>query len=736
MALKTYVGYDLGDGETITDLVKLESGESTRKTVFDDMTMPDTVMSGQAMPTVFAYDESGTVIFSQTVTADPVAVSNIVINFKRRPSDLLDKRAQEDPAQRIDFLKEASTWPSASVWPAGNTPEMLSFKQNVIAFTNAIFTDPNYAARLKSVASNSDEIVFCVGHPTNWSALDVAIYRLILKTTVLGAGRYEGKKSSILMEAESRAAYLYARDLKAFGALPQGSSVLLIDIGSSTIDLTAMTAAANNHQYNSGSNYLGVRSIDFMIRNWYLEKLKQQPAMWTMYLSLLKNNPTIAGALTLSCRRAKEQVYSSPAGIAQIYFGPFPGMKLTAKELDAIIESTPVSATLQEYIHLDNGEAVRMGDRSWKQLFKEFLQDKKAEMAKQNVKVGYIILTGSASRMTFVPQIVREVFNDVSADSLKYDMDPSRTISKGLALVGPSDVISAAFQQDLNHLIDQKLGKIIEDNIPALGKEMGTVISGILTPKIKGYIKDWRRGDIRTLNQMNQKVKNACSNANLTNLLTNNASYKQTIENWLKNKVGKDIAVELKKLCDKHGVQGIDVKDLNIMTMPQFTVGAIPLNPLQFMNTISTVIALIAGVISAASITTIMAVIIVVISLISESLAAALFWALVGMGPVGWAILAGVVGIAVAALVSGGFDSFKDMFQDKVMDWNLPELARKTMTDEKINKSLADADLPKQIEDAFKNQKLKDELVSKVSANLKGQVAKRAEDIKYAIESK
>lgn len=172
------------------------------------------------------------------------------------------------------------------------------------------------------------------------------------------------------------------------------------------------------------------------------------------------------------------------------------------------------------------------------------------------------------------------------------------------------------------------------------------------------------------------------------------------------------------------------------MTMPQFSVGAIPLDPLQFMNTISTVIALIAGVISAASITTIMAVITFVLSLISESLAASLFFALVGMGPVGWAILAGVVGIAVAALVSGGFDRFKGMFQDKVMEWNLPELARKTMTDEKINKSLADANLPKQIEDAFKNQKLKDELVSKVSANLKGQVAKRAEDIKYAIESK
>ena len=736
MALKTYVGYDLGDGETITDLVKLETGKTKNKTDFDDMTMPDTVRGGIAMPTVFAYDESGTVIFSQTITADPEMVSNIMINFKRRPSDLLNKQLQVSDAELIDFLKKATVWPDASVWPAGNTEQMLRFKEAIITFTNGIFTDPNYAARLRSAAAGSDEIVFCVGHPTNWGTLDVEIYKLILKNSVLGTGRYEGQKTSIIMEAESRAAYLYAKDLSAFGTLPTGCSVLLLDIGSSTIDLTAMTASANNHQYNSGSNYLGVRSIDFMIRKWYLEKLQQQPLMWTMYQSLLKNNPTIDAALTLSCRLAKEKVYSSPAGIAQIYFGPFPGVKLTAKELDAIIESTPVAAVLQEYIQLDSAEAARMGSQSWKQLFKMFLVEKKAEMQRQNIKVAHIILTGSASRMTFVPGIVREVFNDISSDSLMYDMDPSRSISKGLALVGPTDVLSKEFEKKLNHLIDEKLPKIVESNIPALGKEMGKVIADILTPRMKGHIKDWRRGDIRTLDRMNQMIENDCSDANLTKLLSNNPSYKKTIENWLKDKVGKDIAVELKALCDEFGVHGIDVKDLNIMTMPQISIGSIPLDPLAFMDTISVVIALIAGIISAASITTIMAVITVVLSLISESLALSLFLALVGMGPVGWGILAGVVGLAVAVLVSGGFDGVKGIFKDKVMGWDLPIIARKTMTDDKINQSFAEANLPAKIEAAFKDQTLKNEIVNKVSLNLKDQVAKRAQDIKYAIQNK
>ena len=736
MERKTYVGYDLGDGETITDLVTLESGKSTAKTVFDNMTMPDTVTPGQAMPTIFAFSGDGDVIFSQTISADPEAVRNIVVNFKRCPSDLLKGGVSMPVAEQIDLVKKCSDWPDASLWAGGNSPEMLDFKNSVIAFTNAVFKDENYVNRLKSAAQNSDEIVFCVGHPTNWTALDIAIYELILKNSVLGLGKYEGKKSSIIMEAESRAAFLYSKDVEAFGRLPKGSSVLLIDVGSSTIDITAMTASSNNHQYNSGSNYLGARSIDFMIKNWYLEKIKQQPANWSMYQSLVKTNPTISNALTLSCRKAKEQLYSSPTGMAVINFGLFPGVRLVAKDLDAIIESTPISDILRNTIHLSDQEYTLMGKKSWKKLFKDFLNEKKAEMTKKGIKIGCVILTGSASKMPFVPQIVLEVFNEVSSDSLKYDMDPSRTISKGLALVGPSNEKSKAFQNDVNRLVNEKLGGIIEADIPALGQEMGKVISNILIPKMKQHIREWKSGDIITLDAMNDRIRADCSEKNLTSLLSNNEAYQSAVKGWLKDKVGRDIAVELKGICSKYGVQDLDIDDLNIMSMPKITLGSIPLNPLDFMDTIMAVVAIVSGVVAYASIGVIMGVIVVVISIISESLAASLFVALVGLGPIGWGVLGAVVGVAVAALVAGGFDAVKESFKDRVMGWNLPRIARQLMTDEKINRSFEDADLPRQIENAFKDEKLKSDIAGRISENLKGQIEKRVEDIKYAIESR
>lgn len=736
MVRKTYVGYDLGDGETITDLVTLEVGLSKAKINFDNMTMPDTVTSGRAMPTVFAYDKAGNVIFSNSITDEPEAVSNISINFKRCPSDLLKNKTSRSAAEQIEFIKKFTSYPDASVWPDGNSVEMLNLKDAVITFTNAIFTNRDYANRLKSAAQSGDEIVFCVGHPTNWTELDIAIYELILKNSILGSGNYEGKKSSLIMEAESRAAFLYAKDHEAFGKLQKGSSVLLIDVGSSTIDITAMTAACNNHQYNSGNNYLGARSIDFMIRDWYLKQIKQQPAIWSMFQAIVKNNPTAPNALTLSCRKAKEELYSSSNRMAVIHFGLFSGVRLYEKDLDQMIEDTPISKILRETINLNAQECALMGDKNWKQLFKEFLIEKKAEMTKKKIKVGYIILTGSASKMPFVPRIIFEVFDELFSDSLKYDMDPSRTISKGLALVGPSNEKSKAFQEDLNELIDKKLEKIIDKNIPKLGEKMGTVIANILTPKMKEPIRSWRSGNIDTLNKMNERIRSDCSESNLTNLLSSNSKYTETVKDWLRDQVGKDIAVELKGLCDKYGVRDISMDDLNIMALPKISIGDIPLDPLEFMDALSAVIAVIAGVISAASVTTIMAVIVVVISLISESLAATLFSLLVAVGPMGWGVLAVVVGVSVTVLMFQGFDSFKSSFERRVMGWKLPIFARETMTDEKINKSFSDANLPKQIEDAFKDVKLKEDIVKKVSANLKGQIEKRAEDIKYAIESK
>lgn len=549
---KTYIGYDLGDGETITDLASLVPEKITEKIDFQSMTMPDGNDPGRAMPTVYAFDNDGNVMFSnQIVRSNGDDIQNVNVNFKRRPSDLITSYSDISEGEVIDLLRKAYEWPSASEWAAAADKGLLELKEAITTFTNAIFDDDSYKERIRSAAVDSDEIVFCVGHPTNWSDLDVAIYELIMKNTILGSGKYAGKSSSIIMEAESRAAFLYAKDAKSQQKLKYGTCVLLVDVGSSTIDITAMSADSYDRQYHTGSNYLGARSIDFIIRNWYLEELKKDSVNWSMYEKLSKFDPSINNALTLISRKAKEELFSSKIKSERIYFANFPAIILRTEDLDNLIETTPISKILKEEINIPDSESAAMGNRSWKDLFKEFLIEKNAEMKKLGISISRIILTGSASKMPFVSDIIRSVFTDLKDDSLIHDMDPSRTISKGLALVGPANEKSKAFTEKLNQLIDDKLNSIIEDNLPYLAEHTGKVVEKIIIPIMKKRIQEWKDGKIKTLNDMNERIKADCSAKSLNNILSNNKEYSKTIETWLKEKIGKLVYVCCNACCFK-----------------------------------------------------------------------------------------------------------------------------------------------------------------------------------------
>jgi len=171
---------------------------------------------------------------------------------------------------------------------------------------------------------------------------------------------------------------------------------------------------------------------------------------------------------------------------------------------------------------------------------------------------------------------------------------------------------------------------------------MGKVISNIITPIIKRRIESWRDGDIDTLNEMNEKIKADLSEKNLKKLLLNDDGYLKVIKDWMKGKVGKCTAIELKSFCDKYCVRNIDIDDLNIMTMPKTNIEA--------------VVSAISGVVADSSITTLMAVIVVITSDISEALAGVLFNVLMAIGSAGGAIIAAVLCVTVTVLVVHGFD--------------------------------------------------------------------------------
>lgn len=735
---KTFVGYDLGDGETITDLTTLEETQIKGLAAADlkPMTMPDSNVPGQAIPTAFGYTKDGELVFASSILMDAENIENIHASFKRRPSDLMGHLSKTRKTQ-IEALFKNGKWPSQADCPEVYTPDMEQFSHSVRTFTDAIFSAPAYRKSIRDEAVDSDEIVFCVGHPTRWNSLDVAVYAAILRGSILGKGAYEGKPSTFIMAAESRAAFLYVREKTDASVLPRGTCALLIDIGSSTIDLTAMTADSRNHQYNSGSNYLGARSIDYMIRNWYIYNLRQNSEDWTVFQNLIRLNPTLDQALTLSCRKAKEEVFSIKAAKSRVIFCDFPPVSLTLNTLNHLVNTVPIGPLLQENAALPASEAAAMGDETWKPLFREFLLNSKAEMTAQKLKLGRAIITGSASKMPFVEEIIREVFQEISQDNVLSDLNPSRSISKGLALVGASNEKSKQFQEDLERMMETELPQVIEKDIPALADGISKVLDEIVGGVIRKNMLSWRAGGYRTLDDMMYAIKDACSEKKLNALLTGSADYQAAVSNWMTQVVGQDIAVKLQALCQQYGVSDFTLDSLNVMKVPSINVGGLKIDPTRdMMDALGNLVMLIGGVIAAVILPTVLGVITGILMLISFNVGFALFTLLMAIPGPGYILLAGIAGVSVAVLLKKGIQGLKDTVTERIQGWDLPEFARKLMTDKKIDKEIEKAGLREKIKQSIMEKDSAQRITSSVLDSLRSQIEKRAEDIKYVIESR
>lgn len=737
-ARKTFVGYDLGDGETVVDLATLSGQEIKTLTSTDikGLTMPDCNDAGKAIPTAYGYTGDGELVFASSILQDAENVKDIQTNFKRRPSDLLEPLTDLRRTQ-LEALFKNGAWPSAQQCPEVCTPEMDAFRKSVQIFTNAIFEDPGCRKNIRDEAVDSEEIVFCVGHPTRWDKLDVEIYEAILRGSALGKSTYEGKPCSLIMAAESRAAFLYVRDKANSSVLPKGTCALLVDIGSSTIDLTAMTADSRNHVYNSGSNYLGARSIDFMIRERYLENMRRNSEDWMVYEKLIALNPSLEKALALSCRRAKEEIYSVKAQKSHINFCDFKPETLTKAIVDQMISTVPVAPLLQKYSDLPEGEAAVMGAETWKSLFRQFLMDRKAEMTAEGVKLGRAIVTGSASKMPVASEIIQEVFSELSERGVLSDMDPSRSISKGLVLVGASNEKSKKFQADLAGMMEEELPQVIGDDIPALADKIGAMLENVIGGTIRRRMIQWRDGAFTTLNDMMAQIEQDCSEKQLSRLLTENRDYQNAVSGWMTDVVGQDVAVKLQGLCKTYNVSDFTLDSLNVMKVPQISVGGMKVNPTDdMMNVLGGLVSLIGGVIAYAILPSVLALITVLLSLISVNLAVGLFGLLMAIPGPGWALLAVIAGVGVATLVKNGVESVKTVVTQRIQGWDLPSFARKLMSDKKIDEEIRKASLRGKIKASILEEESKRQVTASVLENLRGQIEKRAEDIKYVIESR
>lgn len=727
-----YIGYDLGDGETVVEILPpLQQETNGGRISIIPIKMPTQNTGGKAIPTAFGIDSEGNLCFWDRILDDADLIQKVFVSFKRRPSDLIGKISQERSLELINTLNKEKEGVLDS-WPELQSDQMRHFIQCVIGFTNLIFTDPKFLEAVRSNQMNCDSVVFTVGHPTRWNALDIAIYKAILRRSVLGGDHYEGMKAELIVAAESRAAFLYLKSQQISVGLKPGESALLIDIGSSTIDVTAMSVSSKNHEFNYGSNYLGARSIDYMLREFYLSNLKKNPADWEEYQHLLRNNPSLESALTLACRMAKERVFSGSNGTDRIYFLEYKPVKITTADIEQCARNYPIGVILKVYANLPDEQLQDFGSMSWTEAFSEFLMECKRGLAAKEIRVGRVILTGSASQMSFVKDLVSRCFSDVPKVLL--DTEPSRSISQGLALVGPSNEKSKAFQAELQLLIEQKLPQIIENAIPALGSSLAEVITPKVEQVVRRRLKEWRSGRITTLNDMQDLIKRDCESKAFTDRLTTDPAYQKKVHEWLEKNIGGSLAADLKALCVQYGAAEIQLEDLNVMNVP--TGGTIPnIDPTSITDMVVNVVGVIVGIVAVVALPYILAAIILTIATFSTTLAVWLLMAIQTIPGVGQMILVGILGLTVFELVRSGMAGAREKAVAMLQNANLPNVARNLLSDAKIDAKIREMNLAKTVQEAFLKPGAKQPIKKALSQALSIQVEKRAEDIKYIIES-
>ncbi|GGM37037.1 Hsp70 family protein [Dactylosporangium sucinum] len=261
------------------------------------------------------------------------------------------------------------------------------------------------------------QCVVYIGHPSGWSTHSVELYRGYLDQ--LG-----DKGALIQVVSEAHSALVHASDRQT-GQLPQyDRTVLVVDIGSSTTDLT-LVSAGEPRNLPLGAD-LGCAAIDRAI---------------AAQLAVLAAGPSFDQALAsdggedflrLVARRIKE--------------GSFLGWKAHVRSLAGGDQRWQplIDGALKVARRVDQRAIVKQ----WADQFRAMLHQARLEYV--HTPPDQIILTGGGSRMRFTRDICAEVFSGSRVDN---DREPQLSVARGLVANGRYRIRVARFRDDIGAIL-------------------------------------------------------------------------------------------------------------------------------------------------------------------------------------------------------------------------------------------------------------------------------------------
>ncbi|MBK1986786.1 hypothetical protein A0J48_004380 [Sphaerospermopsis aphanizomenoides BCCUSP55] len=573
-----------------------------------------------------------------------------------------------------------------------------------IAFKKRPTSDPNYQKVMKDYVKaiyehllqteqlqKDDQNHFFIGCPSEWTDTEIAQYQKLLESSDL-------PKVSVIKE--SFAALMQARMSNLVTGAEIKGNVLVIDVGSSTTDCTLVKVGTHEKDGDFGID-LGATLIDKAILNYSLSENEDGKDIEIVFQQF----PFFRHSCEFKCRQAKEEYFCIPGNYLDYDSKVDGNIKIQKvgifepivyKEIIEIIVTEPLNNWLQK--SKDIIPALKGVDlqKSWRDNFHDFLTDTKQKLENKGVKVNTIILTGSATKMDFIPEIVHKIFTNCKCIK---DTEPGICIAMGLARWGKRSINTIHFTEEVEQFLQNELPKIFKDKVDSLRSTLTeNLVEGLSSQIIRSTLLGWRdRRGIYTINDLESEIisrtKTWLEGTGGREII------KQSINTWIKNDIVPPIQQKTDPICRKYG-----------LALDQLVPSALTYNPNANINSENLNIA--DPTLITAIVNWIIGIIVTVITLFLATT---------------------VIGLIIGLFIMFGLQGWAE---EKIRAWDIPKLARDRVSDNKISEMTIEIKGKLQ-EEVAKNiaedQEFMNKILNPVKDWLSKEVRKQADSVKILI---
>lgn len=542
-----------------------------------------------------------------------------------------------------DAVNLAALGKDADVWVKFKDRDLANDRagEPTTLFTKTLIAGLTQDKKIKGPKTSQ----FIVGCPSGWDTDNRAAYQSVFEKSGL---------KTVRIVPESRAALMTALEQGYLNLEAARSSVLIVDIGSSTTDFTY---CRDLEAEDVGHNFLGSGLLDTEIFELNIARQEQRAKIE----KLISKFPHYRPIIEYWCRLAKEQFFNGEGAPVEM------------------IKRLPIAGGVLFEIRMDQADADQILSKpiealngfTWPSAFSFALKETIEMLGGRAPEI--VLLTGGASRL---PLVLPECEKAFPKARVVRGAEPEYAIARGLAWLGRFEHLHASFKSAVSELMaaDGPVYNKAASASMALGEKLApALVDGMTEACIMPAFRDWRSGTITNLEDVEEalavRVKSWLNSEDAQTVL------RPVIKSWFAG-LQRNIEKDTDPLCRDHGlpamVLSLDDSQHISRHLDGLTVAAPQVATLESDT-----------------------------ALLGTSISAVVIGVLLAKANLLAPLLANPIGLVVGGAVGGaGFLMGRKALEGRFKKAKIPVLARRLMTDYRIRKAV---------------KKQRDELVTAVS---------------------